>query len=71
MPHLKWYLLGLEGGIGLREMFLSIAYVSVPSRELLNPWGICLCKLKKQREERETSFAFSFHLYFGLPLLRL
>lgn len=67
--------LDLEGEIGwkvkLGDLFFSVEWVSVPSGKLLGQSLGHLCKLKKLREERETSFAFSFHLGFGLPLLQL
>lgn len=62
--------LNLIGNIqetGLQETFLSVEGISIPFQKLPGQsLGIPLGKLKKQREGKEGSFAFSFHLDFGL-----
>lgn len=67
---LAWLRLKLTGNIqetGLQETFLSVEGISIPFQKLPGQsLGIPLGKVKKQREGKEASFAFSFHLDFGL-----
>lgn len=49
-------------GTGLQETLLFVSGFHPFESSQSNPWDICLCKIKKQREEKET-----FDLHFVFP----